>query len=215
MNEEIINKICKPHLLTQPRLNPNIIVYYRSSCFSYLLSLNTPQLNSLARQAGLCASASLSLYTFVRQESVCVCPPSSSSCLFRWLRSSHRGVGTWWAEPASGQKRRKLLWLSTVCHDPSVHTPTTNAEHTHAHTQNPVGKSQTQPGAETNRDRVKIGLPQIVLSFCIISVSERRDWATRCRRDRWHRGEKHNCSRRDGRGCRVSRRRLMRRRRRW
>lgn len=134
MNEEIINKICKPHLLTQPRLNPNIIVYYSSSCFSYLLSLNTPQLNSLARQAGLCASASLSLYTFVRQESVCVCPPSSSSCLFRWLRSSHRGVGTWWAEPASGQKRRNYCGCQLSATTPlyTLLPPTLNT-HTHTH----------------------------------------------------------------------------------
>lgn len=60
----------------------------------------------------------------------------------------------------------------------------------HTHTRTHTCRETCRQQSDTTRcpNRVKIGLPQIVLSFCFIVISERWDWATHCRKDRWHRG---------------------------
>lgn len=179
-------------------------VFFRSTHLRYTGHV-TPIQHQPDRPVYVHLLVCLSSYIFVQWEHVCVCCPLL--CLFRWLRSSHCGVGTWWAEPASGQKRRNCgcqLSDRTLCihlHHQRWHT------YTHTHTQTCGLKSDTARRRNKLRQS-KIGLPQIVLSFCIISASERRDWGTCCRRDRWHRQGKQKRSRCDRRGCRVSVRRL-------
>lgn len=99
----------------------------------------------------------VSSYSFVQWECVCVRAHVCvcvSSCLFRWLRSSHRGVGTWWAEPARGQRWRNSgcqLSDTTLC----IHLHHLGWKHTHEKKQ-PAVRSQMQPGAETNWDGIRL-----------------------------------------------------------
>ena len=112
-------------------------------------------------------------------------------------------------EEEEEEEEEEELWLSTVLHDPlyTLYTlpPPTMITHTHTHTQTPCGQESDAARRRGKPRQSKIGLPQIVLSFCIISVSERQDRATRLqKRSMTQRGKKQNCSRRDGGGCRVS-----------
>ena len=103
-----------------------------------------------------------------------------------------------------------LTWPSVY----SVYTPTANVDHTHtrAHTHTHThthkllaGKSQTQRGAEANRDRAGLVCLRLFYLFASSPYQRGKTEPHACRRDRWHRvGKKQNCSRRDGGGCRVS-----------